>query len=49
MEGKSKSGLKHKRFPSDGTTIKTIRRYIDKKISEGFRPDIVILDYIDCV
>ena len=49
MEGKSKGGLKLKRFPSDGTTIKTIRRYIDKKISEGFRPDIVILDYIDCV
>lgn len=49
MEQNSKGDLKLKRFPSDGTTIKTIRKYIDKKISEGFRPDLIILDYIDCL
>jgi len=49
MEEKSSGSLKLKRFPSDGTTIKTIRKYIEKKISEGFRPDILLLDYIDCV
>jgi hypothetical protein len=49
MEEKSNGSLKLKRFPSDGTTIKTIRKYIEKKISEGFRPDILLLDYIDCV
>jgi replicative DNA helicase len=48
-EETSKGSLKLKRFPSDGTTIKTIRKYIEKKISEGFRPDIILLDYIDCV
>ena len=26
-----------------------IRQYIRKQISEGFRPDIILLDYIDCV
>ena len=41
--------LKLKKFPSDGTTMPMIRKYIRKKIAEGFRPDIVILDYIDCV
>tara|TARA_R110000868_G_scaffold21019_8_gene87917 strand:- start:1590 stop:2999 length:1410 start_codon:yes stop_codon:yes gene_type:complete len=49
MEENAKGGLKLKRFPSDGTTMKTIRKYIEKKISEGFRPDIILLDYIDCV
>jgi replicative DNA helicase len=38
-----------KKFRSDGTTIPMIYQYIRKKISEGFRPDIILLDYIDCV
>jgi replicative DNA helicase len=41
--------LKLKKFPSDGTTIPMIRQYIRKKIAQGFRPDIILLDYIDCV
>lgn len=49
MEDNAKGGLKLKRMSSDGTTIKTIRKYVEKKISEGFRPDIILLDYIDCV
>lgn len=41
--------LKLKKFPSDGTTIPIIRQYIRKQIASGFRPDIILLDYIDCV
>jgi len=41
--------IKLKKFPSDGTTIPHIKQYIKKQISLGFRPDIVLLDYIDCV
>jgi replicative DNA helicase len=41
--------LKLKRFPSHGTTIPIIRQYIRKLIALGFRPDIVLLDYIDVV
>jgi replicative DNA helicase len=41
--------LKLKKFSSDGTTMPMIRQYIKKKISEGFKPDIVLLDYIDCI
>lgn len=38
-----------KKFASDSTTIPIIRNYIRKLIASGFRPDIVFLDYIDCV
>jgi hypothetical protein len=44
-----KGQIKLKKFPSAGTTIPMIRQYIRKKIAEGFRPDIILLDYIDCV
>jgi replicative DNA helicase len=38
-----------KKMPSDGTTIPHIRQYLRKLISNGIKPDIVFLDYIDCV
>jgi replicative DNA helicase len=38
-----------KKFPSDSTTIPHIKQYIKKLISKGFKPDILLLDYIDCV
>lgn len=41
--------LKLKKFPSDGTTIPTIRQYLRKCITQGFKPDVVLVDYIDCV
>jgi hypothetical protein len=50
VQSKDGKGLiKLKKFPSDGTTIPIIRQYIRKLIAQGFRPDIVLLDYIDCV
>lgn len=49
-EHKAKAGvIKLKKFPSDGTTIPKIRQYVRKLIASGFRPDIILLDYIDCV
>ena len=41
--------LRLKKFSSDGTTIPMIRQYIRQQIAGGFRPDLVTLDYIDCV
>lgn len=41
--------LRLKKFPSDGTTIPIIRQYVRKLIAQGFKPDILLLDYIDCV
>ena len=44
-----KGSLKLKKFSSDGTTIPVIRQYIRKLIAQGWKPDIILLDYIDCV
>ena len=41
--------LKLKKFPSDGTTVPIIRQYIRKLIGSGFRPDVLLVDYIDCI
>jgi hypothetical protein len=41
--------IKLKKMPSDGTTIPQIKQYIKKLIAKGFRPDVLLLDYIDCV
>jgi replicative DNA helicase len=41
--------LRLKKFSSDGTTIPIIRQYIRRLMASGFKPDIVLLDYIDCV
>ena len=42
----SKGVIKLKKFASDGTTIPKIRQYIRKLMSQGFKPDIIFLDYI---
>lgn len=52
MTASSKNGtgeIKLKKFSSDGTTIPMIRQYIRQQIASGFRPDLITLDYIDCV
>jgi replicative DNA helicase len=50
MIEQSKPGIiKLKKFPSDGTTIPMIRQYIRKQIAQGFRPDVILIDYIDCI
>lgn len=38
-----------KKMSSDGTTIPQIRQYLRKLIASGIKPDIIFLDYIDCV
>lgn len=52
MTAKTKDGrgsIILKKFSSNGTTMPMIKNYIRKLIAQGNRPDIVILDYIDCV
>jgi replicative DNA helicase len=38
-----------KKFTSEGVNMNTIRTYIRHLISTGIKPDVIILDYIDCV
>lgn len=49
MKDTKNGTLRLKKFSSDGTTIPVIRQYIRKLIAGGFKPDLVLLDYIDCV
>jgi replicative DNA helicase len=44
-----RGGLKLKKFSSDGTTMPIIKQYIRKLTAQGFKPDMILLDYIDCV
>jgi replicative DNA helicase len=46
---KKEGYLKLKKMPSDGTTIPHIKQYLRGLIAKGQRPDIIFLDYIDCV
>ncbi len=47
---KNKEGnLILKKMPSDGTTIPKIKQYLRKLASNGTKPDIVFIDYMDCV
>lgn len=41
--------LRIKRFPSGEKTAWDIERYIKKQINNGFRPDLVIVDYFECL
>jgi len=44
-----KGYLELKKFSSDGTTISMIKNYVRKLAASGRKPDIILLDYIDCV
>lgn len=48
-KSKSKGYLELKKFPSDGTTIPMIKNYVRKLKSSGRKPDVILIDYIDCV
>jgi nucleoside-triphosphatase THEP1 len=38
-----------RKFPSEGINMNNIKTYVRHLISIGFKPDVIILDYIDCV
>jgi RecA/RadA recombinase len=38
-----------RKFPSEGITVNHIKTYVRHLISTGFKPDVIVLDYIDCV
>jgi replicative DNA helicase len=45
----SRGKLKLVRLRSDNTTIPKIRQIVRKNIAQGFRPDLILIDYIDCI
>ena len=46
---RSKGNLKLLKLASDSVTISEIKSKIRKLISDGFTPDLVLIDYVDCI
>lgn len=44
-----RENLRIVRFPSGELTASHIQRYIKKLINNGFKPDLVIIDYFECL
>jgi len=38
-----------RKFSSEGITVNHLKSYVRHLISVGFKPDMIVLDYIDCV
>ena len=38
-----------RKFSSEGVTVNHLKTYVRHLISVGFKPDMIVLDYIDCV
>lgn len=49
QQERSKGSLKLSKLSSDGITISDIKSRIRKMISEGFKPDLIVIDYVDCI
>jgi len=46
---RSKGSIKLLKLPSDNVTISEIKSRLRKMISEGFKIDLLIIDYVDCI
>lgn len=49
VKGSTNGKLELKKFPSSNTTMTHIKQYVRKRIAQGFKPDIILVDYIDVV
>ena len=49
IENESKGVLKICKLPSDSVTISELKGMLRKLSMEGFKPDLVIVDYVDCI
>jgi replicative DNA helicase len=48
-QSKSSGGIRLLKLPSDNVTISEIKNKLRKMISEGFKVDLLIIDYVDCI
>lgn len=48
-QSKSKGGIRLLKLPSDSITISEIKSKIRKMVSDGFKVDLLVLDYVDCI
>jgi replicative DNA helicase len=48
-ETQSKGGIKLLKLSSDNVTISEIKNKVRKLISDGFKIDLLLIDYVDCI
>ena len=48
-EERSTGGIRLLKLPSDNVTISEIKNKLRKMISEGFKVDLLLIDYVDCI
>lgn len=48
-EERSSGSLKLMKFPSDSVTVSQIKNIVRKMKSDGFRIDLLLIDYVDCI
>jgi len=49
IKSKSKGRLKLLKLPSSEVTISQIKSIVRKKVADGFKIDLLIIDYVDCI
>jgi replicative DNA helicase len=49
QQERSTGSLKLLKLPSDNVTISVIKSKVRKMIAEGFKPDLILIDYVDCI
>jgi replicative DNA helicase len=48
-EERSSGSLKLMKFPSDSVTVSQIKNIVRKMKSDGFKLDLLLIDYVDCI
>lgn len=48
-EERSSGSLKLMKFPSDSVTVSQIKNIVRKMKSDGFKMDLLLIDYVDCI
>lgn len=49
VEERSTGSLKLLKYPSDNITVSQIKNLVRKMISDGFKLDLLVIDYVDCI
>lgn len=49
IKNTNRNSLKLLKLPSDSVSVTEIKNHIRKLKSEGFIPDLIIIDYVDCI
>ena len=49
IQNNSKGNIKLLKLPSDNVTVSEIKNKIRKLTSDGFKIDLLVLDYVDCI